>query len=77
MNNPEPIHEEDDIRPEYGHEVFERGVRGKYFNRFQEGTNVVLIPPDVRVAFPTNESVNEALRLLLRLAQQSIKTPAG
>ena len=74
MNNSKSIHEEEDIRPEYGPEVFERGVRGKYFERLQQGSNVVLLAPDVRVAFPTDESVNEALRLLVLLAQQTINS---
>lgn len=72
MNKPEPIQDEADMRPEYGPEVFERGVRGKYYERYQQGTNVVLLAPDVRAAFPTDEAVNEALRLLVRLAQQSV-----
>lgn len=72
MNNPEPIQEEEDMRPEYGQEVFKRGVRGKYYEQYQQGTNVVLLAPDVRAAFPTDEAVNEALRMLVRLAQQSV-----
>jgi hypothetical protein len=40
-------------------------VRGKYFARFQAGTNLALLAPDVRIAFPTDEAVNNALRSLL------------
>jgi hypothetical protein len=46
------------------------GVRGKYVERYQEGTNLVLLDPDVAEAFPTSEAVNEALRLLMQIAQR-------
>jgi hypothetical protein len=41
---------------------FTGGVRGKYARRYAEGTNVVVIDPDVAEYFPDHESVNEALR---------------
>jgi len=50
------------MRAEYD---FSTGVRGKYAARYAEGTNVVLLEPDVAAAFPTSASVNEALRSLL------------
>jgi len=40
------------------------GVRGKYVERYWQGTNVILLDPDVAEKFPTSESVNEALRRL-------------
>jgi hypothetical protein len=45
---------------------FSGGVRGKYAKRYAEGTNVVLLEPDVAAAFPTAEAVNRALREHLR-----------
>lgn len=48
-----------EMRPEYD---FSEGERGKYARRFQEGTNVVVLEPDVAAAFPTSEAVNAALR---------------
>ena len=48
----------------------DEGIRGKYVERYRTGTNVVLLDPDVAKAFPTNASVNEALRLLLQIAQR-------
>jgi hypothetical protein len=48
-----------DIRPEYD---FSRGVRGKYAQRFQEGSNVVVLDPDVAARFPDSMAVNDALR---------------
>jgi hypothetical protein len=41
------------------------GVRGKYAKRTQEETNIVLLAPEVVEAFPTEDSVNEALRDVL------------
>lgn len=61
---------EDDLRPEYDFNNMKGGVRGKYVERYREGTNLVLLDPDVAEAFPTNEAVNEALRLLMQIAQR-------
>jgi len=51
-----------ELRKEYD---FSKGVRGKYADRFAEGTKLVLLDPDVAQAFPTAQSVNAALRTLL------------
>jgi hypothetical protein len=56
----------DDLRPEYGREDLRGGVRGKYLERYRKGTNLALLEPDVRAAFPTDRSVNKALRSLIR-----------
>jgi hypothetical protein len=56
MNN------EDTLRPEYSAELIESGERGKYAKRYREGTNIVLIDPDLQKLFPDSESVNRALR---------------
>jgi hypothetical protein len=61
---------EDDLRPEYDFSKMQGGVRGKYVERYKAGTNVVLLDPDVAQAFPTSEAVNEALRLLMQIAQR-------
>lgn len=53
---------------------FSKGVRGKYSQRYATGSNVVVISPDVAEAFPDSESVNEALRMLIRIAQQTKKS---
>lgn len=52
---------------------FSKGVRGKYAQRYAEGTNVVVLAPDVAAVFPDSESVNEALRALVKIARQSGK----
>lgn len=62
----------EELRPEYRREEIGKGVRGKYFESYQKGTNLVLLSPDVAKAFPTEEAVNDALRSLINLAQKSI-----
>ena len=52
---------------------FSKGIRGKYYDRMQEGTNVVLIAPDLMETFPDSDSVNEALRELKRIADRTVK----
>ena len=65
---------EDELRPEYDfRELLKGGVRGKYVERYRAGTNVVLLAPDVAQAFPTEDAVNEALRLVMRIS----KIPTG
>jgi len=53
----------DELRPEYD---FSGGVRGKYVARFREGTNIVVLDPDVAAAFKDSAAVNNALRKLLK-----------
>jgi len=53
---------------------FQGGTRGKYARRYARGTRTVVLDPDVAVRFPDSESVNDALRLLARLATSSIRT---
>jgi hypothetical protein len=61
---------QDNLRPEYDFAQMQGGVRGKYVERYQAGTNLVLLDPDVAQAFPTDESVNNALRMLMQVAQR-------
>ena len=49
---------------------FSKGVRGKYAKRYAEGTNVVLIDPDVAEFFPDHDTVNDALRSLVRIIKK-------
>jgi len=64
----------DDLRAEYDlGRLLPTGVQGKYAERFRKGTNLVLLAPDVADAFPTAESVNEALRLVLQLTELRTK----
>ena len=65
--------ENDDLRPEYRREDLGKGTRGKYFAAYQKGSNLVLLSPDVAKAFPTSDAVNETLRALLQLTEQTRK----
>jgi hypothetical protein len=49
---------------------FSQGVRGKYAKRYAQGTNVVVLDPDVAAVFPDAASVNDALRALVKIAQR-------
>ncbi len=64
----------DELCPEYDFSKMQGGVRGKYVDRYQAGTNIILLEPDVAQAFPTSDSVNEALRLLMQIAHRQQST---
>ena len=61
----------EDMRSEYVRENLGKGIRGKYYRQYQEGTNLVLLDPDVAAVFPTEDSVNQTLRSLIDVAQRS------
>ena len=70
MKNEVSTDMEDELRPEYDlRELLKGGVRGKYVERYRAGVNVVLLAPDVAQAFPTEDAVNEALRLVMRISK--------
>lgn len=61
---------DDELRPEYDlTALLKNGVQGKYAERYEQGTNLVLLAPDVAKAFPSDKAVNEALRLVIQLKQ--------
>jgi hypothetical protein len=76
MKKTNPRKREDDLRDEYGPALIKKGVRGKYAAQYRQGTNLVLLAPDVAPSFPTAESVNDALRLLIKVAGSVQKAPA-
>ena len=59
-----------DLLEEYD---FSKGIRGKYAKRYAEGTNVVVIDPDVAKFFPDHDSVNQALRTLSEIIKRQKK----
>jgi len=63
---------DDDLRDEYDLAHLEGGIRGKYIEQYNQGINLVLLEPDVAKAFPTDKAVNEALRMLIRLAKSQL-----
>ena len=62
----------DELRPEYDLSKLKGGVRGKYAQRFRTGTNLVHLEPDVAKVFVDDESVNEALRSLIKVANAQV-----
>jgi hypothetical protein len=58
--------DDDEMLPEYD---FSGGVRGKYYEAYQQSSNIVILDPDVAEVFHDSVSVNEALRLLTRIAK--------
>ena len=69
MNQRRRTKYDEDLLPEYD---FTGGVRGKYYERYRQGTNVVLLDPDVAAAFRDSAAVNDALRLLVELAEAKV-----
>jgi len=67
MNN------EDTLRPEYPADLIKSGIRGKFADRYRQGTNIVLVDPDLHKLFPDSESVNRALRKFAEEHQMSCR----
>jgi hypothetical protein len=61
------------LRREYDLTKLKGGVRGKYFRRYSEGTNLVLLDPDIADAFPDAKAVNDALRVLVNVASARVR----
>lgn len=70
MKKAKTSHGNQDMLDEYD---FSSGVRGKYAKRYAEGSNVVVLDPDVAEVFPNSESVNHALRALAEIIRQQSK----
>ena len=68
MNKPINKRRAPQMKAEYD---FSDGVRGKYVERYRQGTNVVLLDPKLAEAFPDSKSVNDALRALLKIAKRT------
>ena len=68
----------DELRSEYDlKSLLKSGVRGKYAKKYREGTNLVLLEPDVAKAFPNEKAVNDALRLVIKLNKVQDKARQG
>lgn len=65
MSNNENDLDEDTLRDGYDLTKLTGRVQGKHFESYRIGTNLALLAPDVRAAFPTDDSVNAALRSLI------------
>jgi hypothetical protein len=65
------MHDDPEMLEEYD---FSKGVRGKYAKRYAEGTNVVVLDPDVAEYFPDHQAVNDSLRSLIAIIRRQSKT---
>ena len=59
----------DELKEEYDLSKLKNRVRGKYAERYRQGTNLVLLEPEVAEAFPDSEAVNNALKMLMEVAK--------
>lgn len=66
MKKDDETPQDDELREEYDRKDLKGGIRGKYLELYRKGTNLAKLAPDVRAAFPNDDSVNEALRSLMR-----------
>ena len=64
------IDKNNEMRPEYD---FSEGTQGKHYQSYNEGTNVVLLDPDIAEVFKDSDAVNHALRMLMELAGSELK----
>ena len=71
MKKASKARQSDDLRPEYDLSQLGPTVRGKYYRQAMAGTNLILIEPELARVFPDSESVNRALRLLVKTAEAS------
>lgn len=67
---------DDDLREEYDFSQMNGLVRGKYYQQYKNGTNIVHLDPDVVAAFKSEESINEALRSLINIAKEKVSVIA-
>jgi hypothetical protein len=65
---------EDTMLPEYD---FAKARRGVTAARYAQGSNIIVLEPDVAAAFPDAASVNEALRALIRVARPKVGRRRG
>ncbi len=66
-----------DMRSEYTKKDLGEGIRGKYYEDFSAGSNLVLLSPDVANVFKDEKSVNDALRALVKIARESVRADTG
>jgi len=63
-----------EMKPEYD---FAEGVRGKYAERYAEGSNIVVLDADLRDVFTDSKSVNQALRAIAKIVRSQTKAKAA
>ena len=75
MSKPSTPKAKNDI-PVFKREQLGKGVRGKYFQQYTQGSNVVVLSPELHKAFPTSEAVNQALTSLLAVTRETMRLTA-
>ena len=65
MNQQNKLEHNEEMRFEYD---LSGGVRGKYYQKYKQDTNIIRLDPDVAEVFRDSESVNQALRSLINIA---------
>ncbi len=68
------VNNRDTMQPEYD---FSKAVRGVTAKRYAEGSNVVVIPPDIMDVFPDSNAVSETLRALAPLIRHQRQLATG
>ena len=63
----------DNLRQEYSKDILGKGVRGKYYQDYNQSTNLVLLNPEVAEVFKDEKAVNDALMSLIELAKKTVK----
>ena len=76
-NEPITSNTNEDLEKEYNIKSLGKGVRGKYLDRYQKCTNVVVIDPDLSKAFPNAKAVNDALRKVLENQKKTASKQEG
>ncbi len=66
----------DELCPEYDLSTLKRVGQGVYFERYKQGTNLVLLEPDVYKKFRTAKAVNDALRILMNRPKTRVRRTA-
>ncbi len=61
----------EEMRAEYRREDLGKGMRGKHYEEFKKGSNLVLLTPALSKIFPTNEAFNTALSSLVIVARSA------
>ncbi len=72
MNKKKDKSSGDEMRPEYDLSQLKGRVRGKYVERYEAGTNLIMLESDVQAAFPDSGAVNDALRMLIKVARRQM-----
>ena len=67
--------DDDNDIPVLTREQLGKGVRGKYLRQYTQGSNVVVLRPEIHKAFPTSEAVNQALEHLLAATSTVVRKP--